>query len=64
MVFNLFYIHQYHSTPKKSLQNFTHSLNFEIYLQFFIIGNVYFFDTNKLHMFKFVNLLEFLEKLI
>ncbi len=55
IVLNLVDIHQYHSTPKKSLQNSTHNFNSEIYLQFFILGNVYFFDTNILHMFKFVN---------
>jgi hypothetical protein len=36
MVLNLVNVHQYHSPPKKSLQNSTHNLNFEIYLQIFI----------------------------
>jgi hypothetical protein len=32
MVLNLVAIHQYHSLSKYSLQNFTHNLNFEVYL--------------------------------
>jgi hypothetical protein len=54
MVLNLVDINQYHSPPKKSLQNFTYNLNFELYLQFFILCDVYFFDTNIFYMFKFV----------
>ncbi len=55
MVLNLDDVHQYHSTPKKSLQNFTHNLSFEVYLQFFILYDMYFFNTNIFHMFKFLN---------
>jgi hypothetical protein len=39
---NLVNVHQYHSSPKNSLQNSTHNLNFEVYLQFFIFYDVYF----------------------
>jgi hypothetical protein len=56
MVFNLVDVHQYHSPPKKSLQNSTHNLSFEVYLQFFILCDMYFFDTNIFHMFKFVDI--------
>jgi hypothetical protein len=33
------------SPPKNSLQNSTHNLNFEIYLQIFILCDMYFFLT-------------------
>ncbi len=56
MVLNLVDVHQYQSPPKKSLQNSTHNLNFEVYLQFFILYDMVFFKTNIFHMFKFVNL--------
>jgi hypothetical protein len=55
MVLNLVDVHQYHSPPNNSLQNSTHNIYFEIYLQFFIFYDVYLFDTNIFHMFKFVN---------
>jgi hypothetical protein len=55
MTLNLVDVHQYHSPPKNSLQKSTHNLNFEIYLQFFILCDAYFFDINILHMFKFLN---------
>jgi hypothetical protein len=55
MVLNLVGIHQYHSPPKNSLQNSTNNLNFEVYLQFFILCDVNFFNTNIFYMFKFVN---------
>jgi len=29
---NIVYVHQYHSSPKNSLQNSTHNLSFEVYL--------------------------------
>jgi hypothetical protein len=54
-VLNLPYVHQYHSPPKNSLRNSTHNLSFEIYLQFFILCDMYFFDTNIFHTFKFVD---------
>jgi hypothetical protein len=44
-----------HSPPKKSLQNCTHNLNFEVYLQLFMLCDMNFFNTNILYMFKFVN---------
>jgi hypothetical protein len=31
LVLNLVDVYQYHSPPKKSLQNSTHNLNFEVY---------------------------------
>jgi hypothetical protein len=55
MVLNLVYVHQYHLPSENSLQNSTHNLSFEVYLQFFILCDVYFFDTNTFQMFKFVN---------
>jgi hypothetical protein len=55
MVLNLVDGHQCHSPRKNSLQNSTHNFSFEVYLQFFILYDMYFFDTNILHMFKFVN---------
>jgi hypothetical protein len=55
MVLNLVDAHQYHSPSKNSLQNSTHNFSFEIYLQFFIFYDLYFFNTNIFHMFKFVN---------
>ncbi len=48
-------VHPYHSPTKSSLQNSTHNLSFEIYLQFFVLCDMYFSNTNILHMFKFVN---------
>jgi len=65
-VLNLINVRQYHSPPKDSLQNSTHNLSFEIYLQIFILCDMYFFNTNILHMFKFVNVCWsfFLNKLV
>jgi hypothetical protein len=65
-VLNLVNVHQYHSPPKNSLQNSTHNLSFEVYLQNFIFCDMYFFDTNILHTFKFVNVcwIFFLNKLV
>jgi hypothetical protein len=56
MVLNVVDVHQYHSPPKKLLQNSIHNLSFEVYLQLFILCDVYFFDTNIFHMLKFVNI--------
>jgi hypothetical protein len=39
---DLVYVYHYHSPQKKSLQNSTHNFNFEIYLQFFILHDVFF----------------------
>jgi len=66
MVLNLVDVHQYCSPPRNSLQNSTHNLSFEVYLQIFILYDMYFFNTNILHMFKFVNVFWsfFLYKLI
>jgi len=54
MLIDLVDVYQYHSPQKNSLQNSTHNFSFEIYLQIFILCDIY-FDTNILHMFKFVN---------
>jgi hypothetical protein len=66
MVLNLVDVHQYHSTPKNSLQNSTYEFNYEVYLQIFILCDMYFFNTNIFHMFKFVNVYWslFLDKLV
>ncbi len=55
MVLNLVDVHRYHLPTKNSLQNSTHNLSFEIYLQCFVFCDVDFFNTNLLHMFKFEN---------
>jgi hypothetical protein len=55
MVLNLVDVYQYHSPPKKSLQNSIDNLNFEVYLEFFMFCDVYFSNTNILHMSKFAN---------
>ncbi len=65
-VLHLVNVHQYHSPPKTSLQNSTHNLSFEVYLQFFILCDMYFFDTNIPYTFKFANVCSsfFLNKLV
>jgi hypothetical protein len=65
MVINLVDVHQYRSPTKTLLQNSTHNLSFEVYLQFFILYDLYFFYTNIFHMVKFVNIcwIFFLNKL-
>jgi hypothetical protein len=55
MVLNLVDVCQYHSPPKNSLQKSTHTFSYEVYLQIFILCDMYFFNTNIFHMFKFVN---------
>jgi hypothetical protein len=35
-------VYHYHSPQKNSLQNSTHNFNFDIYLQFFILHDVFF----------------------
>jgi hypothetical protein len=54
MVLDLVHVYQYYSPQKNSLQNSTHNLSFEVYLQIFILYDVK-FDTNILHIFKFIN---------
>jgi hypothetical protein len=45
MVLDLIDIYQCHSPQKHSVQNSIHNLNFEIYLQFYILCDVFYFDT-------------------
>jgi hypothetical protein len=54
MVPNSVRVYQNHSPQKKSLENFTHNFSFEVYLKF-PYSMMHLFNTNILHMFKFVN---------
>jgi len=63
MVLNFVDVYQYHLPPKNSLLNSTHNFNFEIYLQFFILCDVYIFQQKYISYVQVCEcLLEFLSK--